>query len=136
MRMLNLAVRAVTWMALGYLWREHIADRERLRAAQLAAVSPAPLARPAPPPPAFALPAQVPPPEPIALPAIALPGHEVPEQIDATEEIVTVPAPSAAPVPFPHRHGRTARHVLAVIVAGAAMGALTVWMLSAVPNLP
>ena len=118
MQVLNLVVRAMTWVALGYLLRERIADRERLRAVQLAAASPPPL-----------------PPAAIALPALPPPDHEVPEAVEATEERVHAPAPSAAPMPLAMRFS-TARNVLAVLVTGAAMGALAVWMLSVLPSLP
>ena len=46
MRVLRLAVWAMTWAALGYLWKERIAYRERLPAAQFIAVSPPPFALP------------------------------------------------------------------------------------------
>jgi hypothetical protein len=141
MRALKLAVWAMTWATLGYLWRERVAYRERLPA-PVAAVARPPLALP---PPPFALP---PSPEVIDLPALALPRPDVPEDIDAFEDMVTISAPSAAPAPpalqgirmantqrMAHRHSRTAGLVLAVIVTGAAMGALTVWLLSAVPGL-
>jgi hypothetical protein len=126
MRVLKLAIWALTWAAFGYLWRERIAYRERLPAALS---------------PPFALP---PPPTVIDLPSRALPSPEAPEAIGATVEIVTTPAPSA-----PHKqwiraanaqrmaiHGRTTGLVLAVIVTGAVMGAFVVWMLSAAPSLP
>ena len=134
MRVLRLAVWAMTWAALGYLWRERIAYRERLPAAQLTAVSPPP----------FALP---PPPEVIDLPALMPPRPEAPKDIEATEEMVTILAPSVAAAPLAKQpiraanvqrmafHSRTAGLAVAVIVTGAVMGAVVVWMLSAVPSL-
>ena len=134
MRVLRLAVWAMTWAALGYLWKERIAYRERLPAAQLTAASPPP----------FALP---PPPEVIDLPALVPPRPEAPKDIDATEEMVTILAPSAAAAPVAKQpigaahvrrtafHSRTAGLALAVIVTGAVVGAVVVLMLSAVPSL-
>jgi hypothetical protein len=134
MRVLRLAVWAMTWAALGYLWKERSASRERLSAAQLIAASP----------PLFALP---PPPEVIDLPALVPPRSEAPKDIDATEEMVTLLAPSAAAAPLAKQpiraanvqrmafHSSTAGVALAVIVTGAVIGALAVWMLSAVPGL-
>jgi hypothetical protein len=131
---LKLAMWAMLWAALGYLWRDRVAYRAPLRPAQLAAA----------PPPPFAI---LPPPEVIDLPALALPPRQAPEDIHATEEM-TISGPSAAPAPLAkhgiragnaqwnaHRHSRTAGLVLAVIVTGAAMGAFAGWMLSAVPGL-
>ena len=115
-------------------WKERIAYRERLPAAQLVAA----------PPPPFALP---PPPEVIDLPALVPPRPEAPKDTDATEEMVTLLAPSAAAAPLAKQqiraasvermafHSRTAGLALAVIVAGAVVGAVVVWMLSAVPAL-
>jgi hypothetical protein len=134
MRVLRLAVWAMTWAALGYLWRKRIAYLERLPAAQLTAVSPPP----------FALP---PPPEVIDLPALVPPRPEAPKDIVATEEMVTILAPRAAAAPLAKQairaanvqrmafHSGTAGLVLAVIVTGAVMGAVVVWMLSAIPSL-
>jgi hypothetical protein len=138
-RVLRLAVWAMTWAALGYLWRRGIAYRERLPAALLGAVSPPP----------FALP---PPPEVIDLPALALPRLEAPKDIDANEEMVTPPPPSAAPAPPAEQvravsvqrmafHSGTAGRAVAVIVTGVVVGAVlvgvfVVWMLSALPSPP
>ena len=135
MLVLKLAIWAMTWATLGYLWRERVAYRERPPAPQLAAA-------PAPP---FALP---PPPEVIDLPALALPRPRVPKDLDATEAMVTIPAPRAAPAPLAkpgvrgtnaqrmvYSFSRTAGHVLAIIVTGAAMGAFAVWMLSGASGL-
>jgi hypothetical protein len=134
MRVLRLAVWAMTWAALGYLWKERIAYRERLSAAQLMAVSPPP----------FALP---PPSEVIDLPALVPPRAEAPKDIDATEEMVTLLAPGAAAAPLAKQpiraanvermafHSRTAGLALAVIVTGVVVGAVVVWMLSAIPGL-
>jgi hypothetical protein len=134
MRVLRLAVWAMTWAALGYLWKERIAYRERLPAAQLIAVSPPP----------FALP---PPPEVIDLPELVPPRPEAPKDIDATEEMVTTLASSASAAPLARQpiraahvqrmafDSRTAGLALAVIVTGAVVGAVVVWMLSAVPGL-
>ena len=133
MRVLRLAVWAMTWAALGYLWKERIAYRERLPA-QLTAVSPPP----------FALP---PPPEVIELPALVPPRPEAPKDIVPTEEMVTTLAPSAAAAPLAKQpiraanvqrmafRSRTAGLALAVIVTGAVVGAVVVLMLSAVPSL-
>ena len=134
MRMLRLAVWAMTWAALGYLWKERIAYRERLPAAQLTAASPPP----------FALP---PPPDVIDLPALVPPRPEAPKDIDATEEMGTMLAPSAAAAPLAKQairaanvqrmafHSWTAGLVLAVIVTGAVMGAVAVWILSGIASL-
>jgi hypothetical protein len=134
MHVLKLAMWAMLWTALGYLWRERVAYRTPLRPAQLAAVRPPPLAL-------------LPPPEVIDLPGLALPRPQVPEDVHATEEM-TISRPSAAPAPIArqgirarnaqwqaHRHRRTVGVVLAVIVTGAAIGAVAGWMLSAVPGL-
>jgi hypothetical protein len=133
MRVLRLAVWTMTWAALGYLWKERIAYRERLPAAQLTAVSPPPFA--------------LPPPEVIDLPALVPPRPEAPKDIDATEEIVTILAPSAAAAPLAKQairatnvqrmafHSWTAGLVLAVIVTGAVMGAVAVWILSGLASL-
>ena len=133
MRVLRLAVWAMTCAALGYLWRERIAYRERLPAAQLTAVSPP-----------FALP---PPPDVIDLPALVPPRPEAPKDIDATEEMMTLLAPRAAAAPLVKPairaanvqrmafHSETAGLVLAVIVTGAAMGAVVGWILSGMPSL-
>jgi hypothetical protein len=124
---------AMTWAALGYLWKERSAYRERLSAAQLIAASPPPFA--------------LPPPEVIDLPALVPPRLEAPKPIDATEGMVTLLAPSAAAAPLAKRpiraanvqrmafYSRTAGVAFAVIVTGALVGAVAVWMLSAVPGL-
>ena len=133
MRVLRLAVWAMTWAALGYLWRERIAYRERLPAAQFRAVSPPPFA--------------LPPPEVIDLPALVPPRPAAPRDIDATEEMGTMLAPSAAAAPLAEQpiraanvermafHSWTAGLVLAVIVTGALMGAVAVWILSGIASL-